>query len=151
MRLQNVAICLQYVTIIIQIHHQVLQTAQISLTLSFSLHPSLSSIAPGRSSKLHPVSVPVQSWCKYVLAGRPTLARPCVASLEKHHKWVRHCFSSCVPHVLFDLLGWYLRQDDSGRSAVVWWEWGLPCYNTFSMLHYDYNMLENAYNMITIC
>ena len=35
-------------------HHQVALTAQISQTLS--LHPSLSSIVSGRSSKLHPVS-----------------------------------------------------------------------------------------------
>ena len=36
---------------------------------------SLSSIAPDRSSRLHPVSA--QSCCIYVLAGRPTFARSC--------------------------------------------------------------------------
>ena len=36
--------------------------------------PSQSSIAPGWSSWLYPVSE--QSSCRYVLAGRPTLARP---------------------------------------------------------------------------
>ena len=35
-------------------HHQVMLLAQISLTLS--RHPSLSAIAPRRSSRLHPVS-----------------------------------------------------------------------------------------------
>ena len=35
-------------------HHHVTPPARISLTLS--RHPSLSSIAPGRSSRLHPVS-----------------------------------------------------------------------------------------------
>ena len=45
--------------------------ARISLTLSH--HPSLSSIASGRSSRQHPVSV--QSCCRLVLADRPTLAR----------------------------------------------------------------------------
>ena len=47
-------------------HHYVLLTAQSSLTLS--PYPSLSSIAPGRSSRLHPVSV--QNWCKYLLVDR---------------------------------------------------------------------------------
>ena len=51
--------------------HQVALATRISLTISH--HPSLSSIAPGRSSKLHPLSA--QSW---VLAGRPTLAHPWV-------------------------------------------------------------------------
>ena len=41
------------------IHHHVMLPAQISLTLS--RHQSLSSIAPGRSSRLHPVSA--QSCC----------------------------------------------------------------------------------------
>ena len=36
-------------------HHQVALLAWISLTLS--LHPSLSSIAPSRLSRLHPVSL----------------------------------------------------------------------------------------------
>ena len=40
-------------------HHQVAPPARISLTLSH--HPSLSSIAPGRFSRLHPVSA--QSYC----------------------------------------------------------------------------------------
>ena len=37
--------------------------------------PSLSSIAPGRSSRLYPVSA--LSCCIYILAGRPAFARPC--------------------------------------------------------------------------
>ena len=43
--------------------------------LTFSRHLSLSSIASGRSSGLHPVSA--QSFCIYVLSGRPAFARPC--------------------------------------------------------------------------
>ena len=46
--------------------------AWISLTLS--RHFSLSFIASGRSSKLHPVSS--HSCCMYVLAGRPAFAWP---------------------------------------------------------------------------
>ena len=47
--------------------------ARISLTLS--RHFSLSFIASGRSSGLHPVS---HSCCVYVLAGRPAFTRPYV-------------------------------------------------------------------------
>ena len=55
-------------------HHQhhVVPTARISLTLS--LHFSLSFIAFGRSSGLHPVSS--HSCCMYVRAGRPAFAWP---------------------------------------------------------------------------
>ena len=40
-----------------------------------SCHSSLSSIASSRSSRLYPVSI--QSCCRYLLVGWPTLARPC--------------------------------------------------------------------------
>ena len=55
-------------------HHDVVTLARISLTLSH--HFSLSFIASGRSSGLHPVSL--HSCCMYVLAGRPAFARPYV-------------------------------------------------------------------------
>ena len=48
-------------------------SARIFLTLS--RHPSLSSIAFGRSSRLHPVSA--QNCCMYGRAGCPVFARPC--------------------------------------------------------------------------
>ena len=54
-------------------HHHVTPPARISLTLS--RHPSLSCIAPGRSSRLHLVSA--LSCCIQVLACRPAFARPC--------------------------------------------------------------------------
>ena len=54
-------------------HHHVVPLARISLTLS--RHLSLSFIAPGRSSRLHPVSS--QSCCMYVRTGRPTFDWPC--------------------------------------------------------------------------
>ena len=54
-------------------HHHVL-VARISLTLS--RHFSLSFIASGKSSGLHPVSS--HSCWMYVRAGRPAFARPCV-------------------------------------------------------------------------
>ena len=53
-------------------HHHVLPLARISLTLS--RHFSLSFIASGRSSGLHPVSS--HSCCMYVRAGRPAFAWP---------------------------------------------------------------------------
>ena len=55
-------------------HHHVVPPAQISLTLS--RHFSLSFIASGRSSGLHPVSS--HSCCMYVRAGRPAFSRPYV-------------------------------------------------------------------------
>ena len=55
-------------------HHQVVPLAQISLTLS--RHFSLSFIASGRSSGLHPVSS--HSCCMHVRAGCPAFARPYV-------------------------------------------------------------------------
>ena len=55
-------------------HHHVVPLARISLTLSH--HFSLSFIASGRSSGLHPVSS--HSCWMYVRAGRPAFARPYV-------------------------------------------------------------------------
>ena len=53
-------------------HHHIVPLAQTSLTLS--RHFSLSFIASGRSSGLHPVSS--HSCCMYVQAGRPAFAWP---------------------------------------------------------------------------
>ena len=55
-------------------HHHIVLAARISLTLS--RHSSLSFIALGRSSGQQPVSS--HSCWKYVRAGRPAFARPCV-------------------------------------------------------------------------
>ena len=55
-------------------YHHVVPQARISLTLS--RHFSLSFIASGRSSGLHPVSS--HSCCMYVRAGRPAFTRPYV-------------------------------------------------------------------------
>ena len=57
-------------------YHHIMPLAQISLTLSLSRLFSLSFIASGRSSGLHPVSS--HSCCMYVRAGRPASARPYV-------------------------------------------------------------------------
>ena len=55
-------------------HHYVVPLARIFQTLS--RHFSLSLIASGRSSGLHPVSL--HSFCMYALAGCPAFARPYV-------------------------------------------------------------------------
>ena len=60
-----------YIYIYIYHHHHVVSLTRISLTLSH--HFSLSFIASGRSSGLHPVSS--HSCCMYVRAGRPAFAR----------------------------------------------------------------------------
>ena len=83
-------------------HHHVVPLAWISLTLS--RHFSLSFIASGRSSKLHPVSS--HSCCMYVRAGRPTFARPYVGVhrstslmsssllLQQCQKWCTYFFTA---------------------------------------------------------
>ena len=48
-----------------------------SRSLTLTRHPPLSSVAPGRSSRLHPVSA--HSWCMEVFAGPSTLVYPCVS------------------------------------------------------------------------
>ena len=55
-----------------------------------SILPFLSSIAPGRSLRLHPVSA--QSYCVYVQAGRPAFARPCEGSIVVYRLRVRPYF-----------------------------------------------------------
>ena len=61
-----------YTHIYIYHHHHVVWLARISLTLS--LHVSLSFIASGRSSRSHPVSSHI--CCMYVRAGRPAFEWP---------------------------------------------------------------------------
>ena len=87
-----------YIYIYIYIyHHHVVPQAQISLT--FSRHFSLSFIASGRSSGLHPVSS--HRCCMNVRVGRPAFARPCEGVIGEHHLWTRPFFSSRVLHVWF--------------------------------------------------
>ena len=82
-----------YIYIYIYIsYHYVVPLARIILTLS--RHISLSFIASGRSSGLHPVSS--HSCCMYVLAGRPAFARPYVgvhrsASLMSSSLFLQQC------------------------------------------------------------
>ena len=84
--------------------HHVVLLARISLTLS--RHFSLSFIASGRSSGLHPVSS--QSCCMYVCAGRPAFARPYVGvhkstSLLTSPLLLQQC-SACLVHLAWIVL-----------------------------------------------
>ena len=82
--------------------------------LSLSLHPSLSFIALSRSSELHLVSAQSCYW--HVLAGHVS------EFVEECHLWVRPCFSSSAPHVLFASLGWFQWWKVDGHTSVVTWD-----------------------------
>ena len=82
-------------------HHHVVPLAQISLTLS--RHLSLSFIASGRSSGLHPV--PSYSCCMYARAGRPAFARPYVGV---HRSTSLMSSSLLLQHAWFIYLGHYM-------------------------------------------
>ena len=106
-------------TIAMYHHHHVVPLARISLTLS--RHFSLSFIASGRSSGLHPVSS--HSCCMYVLAGRPAFAWPyvgvhrstslmslslllqqCPVCLVRLARWLYSwCFVGCCHQDLFNI------------------------------------------------
>ena len=68
---KSLSLSLYIYYIYIYIYHHVMPPARISLTLS--RHFSLSFIASGRSSELHPVSS--HSCCMYFWAGRPAFDR----------------------------------------------------------------------------
>ena len=86
-----------YIYIYIYIYHHVVPPARISLTLSLPF--SLSFIASGRSSRLHPVSS--HSCCMYIRAGRPPFVRPYVGihrstSLMSSSLLLQQCPASLV-------------------------------------------------------
>ena len=79
-------------------HHHPHITLSAWIFLTLSRHPSLSSIAFGWSSGLHPVSV--QSCCMYVRAGRHAFACPCEGvhrstSLTNSSLLLQQC-SACI-------------------------------------------------------
>ena len=98
------------VCIYIYIYHHVVPRARISLTLS--RHFSLSFIASGRSSGLHPVSS--HSCWMYVRAGHPAFARPYVGvhrsrSLMSSSLLLQQC-PVCLVHltwIVFVMGGWW--------------------------------------------
>ena len=115
-------------------HHHVVPLARISLTLS--PHLSLSFIATGRSSGLHPVSS--HSCCMYVRAGCPAFARPYAGvhrstSLMSSSLLLQQC-PACLPRLAWIAFvmgvmrpySWFLvgccRQDlfNIARNIRVW-------------------------------
>ena len=112
----TVDLCLNSRTIdfiYIYIYIIIVLIAQISFTLSY--HLFLSSINLGRSPRMHPVSV--QSWwiCLYRSANTVSW---CVGT---HKRMSCLCFSSSAGMVL---LGWFVRCEAGGRTAVVLWSRG---------------------------
>ena len=91
-------------------HHHVVPPARISMTLSH--HFSLSFIASGRSSGLHPVSS--RSCCMYVRAGRPAFSRSYEGvhrstSLMSSSLLLQQCPAYLVrlPWIVFVMGGWW--------------------------------------------
>ena len=106
----TLCICMQTWNVYIHHHHHVVPPARISLTLS--RHSSLSFIASGRSSGLHPVSS--HSCCMYVRAGHPAFALPYVGvhrstSLMSSSLLLQQC-PACWFHltwIVFVMGGWW--------------------------------------------
>ena len=89
-------------------HHHHRQTDNTDFPDSFS-----PSIAPGRSSGLHPVSA--QSWCMWVFANITESVK------------VRPSFFSSAPHVLFVFLAWFVRWEVGSRTDAF----GKCCFQDF--------------------
>ena len=109
-----------YIYIYVYIYHHIMLLARTSQTLSLSHHSSLSPIASGRSSRLHPVSV--QCCCRLILVGCPILARLREEVHWRRRLWVYSSFSSSVPYILSVLLRRFLRWEIGGRAATVLWD-----------------------------
>ena len=81
----------------------------------------LSSITPGRSSRLHPVSA--QSCCIYVLNGRPTFAQPCEVvhgstSLMSSSLLLQQC-TACLIRLTIYICRKTDNNDPSGRKDLL--------------------------------
>ena len=108
-------------------HHHDVHLVRISLTLS--LHVSLSFIALGRSSGLHPVSS--HSWCMNVRAGRPAFDWPYVGvhrstSLTISSLLLKQCLAclvrlACIVFVI------------GGRWPYSWRRVGCCCQDLFNI------------------
>ena len=107
--------------------HHAVPLARISLALS--RHFSLSSIASGRSSGLHPVSS--HSCCMYVRAGRPAIAWPYVGvhrctSLMSSSLFLQQC-PACLVR-----LAWIVFVK-GGRWPYSWYLVGCCCQDLFNI------------------
>ena len=110
-------------------HHDDMPPAWMSLTLP--RHSSLSFIASGRSSGLHPISS--QSCCMYVQAGRPTFVRPYEevhrsTSLMSSSLLLQQC-PACLVHLtwIFFMMG--------GKWLYSWCFVGCCLHDLFNIAH----------------
>ena len=114
-------------------HHHVVPLARISLTLS--RHFSLSFIASGRSSGLHPVSS--HSCWMYVRAGRPAFARPYVGV----HRSIslilpKYCKTFNSPYYFqFPVVSWY-------KSYGIKWQINISMHKTISFSNWIFISFE---------
>ena len=123
-------------------HHHVVPLARIFLILS--RHFSLSFIASGRSSGLHPVSS--QSCCMYVRAGRPAFAWPSAGvhrstSLMSSSLLLQQC-PACLVH-----LTWIVFMV-GGRWPYSWCLEGCYHQDLFNIALNDSCMEETAFHFI---
>ena len=121
-------------------HHHVMLLAWISLILS--RHFSLSFIASGRSSGLHPVST--HSCCMYVLVGCPAFARLYVGSIGVHHLWARPCFSSIF--IKYNLKTHFVDNTLNEPELIL-----MHALKQFQVLLWDSNILTSFKLIYTMC
>ena len=98
-------------------HHHVVPLTRIYLTLS--RHFSLSFIASGRSSGLHPVSS--HSCCMYVLAGRPAFAWPYVGVHKSTSLMISFLILQQCPACLVRLTWIVFVMEAVGRIVGALW------------------------------
>ena len=65
--------------------------------------------------------MPIESCCSWVLLVGQYWHIHVKGSVEERHLWVCPCFSSRISYVLLVLVGWFLRWEISGLTAVVSW------------------------------
>ena len=64
---------------------------------------------------------PSKSWCMYIFGDHPTPVCQNAVIHERISFMSSFCFTISVQHVLFVLLGWFVRWERSGRKAAVLW------------------------------
>ena len=110
-------------------HHHVVPLSRISLTLS--RHFSLSFIASGKSSGLHPVSP--QSCCMYILAGCSAFARPYVGVHRSTSLMSSSLFLQQCPACLVRLT--WIVFVMGGRWPYSWYLLGCCLQDLFNIAH----------------
>ena len=112
--IQSLKIC---TSLILQPHPHIHVVLLARIFLVHKRYSSLSSVAPGRSSRLHPVSA--QSDCRQVLGGRPTFACLCKevhrsTSLMSSALLLQQC-PTCQVRLIWMFSWWVV----GGHSAAI--------------------------------